>query len=258
MGQRISTTFPKIISSRQSNTLPIPPPSSYTAPMSQTTSPTAPADGASHKSIALITGSTRSPRVGPDVSAFVQSVLAPKLVGSPYTLAPVDLASWNLPLFNENIMPAQLSVENPTPGYTHQLTRDWSTEIRKHDAIIFVTPQYNWGIPAALKNAIDFLYHEWSGKPAIVVTYGGRGGDKVRDQLIQVLKSVKMNPVSVAPGLALGRNVAAAVTEGKMVPGQAEEWAKNGATDQIIAAWDELIGALEKPKEVAKPKEEAK
>ena len=45
-------------------------------------------------------------------------------------------------------------------------------------ALMFVTPQYNWGYPASLKNAIDYLFREWNDKPAIVVSYGSRGGDK--------------------------------------------------------------------------------
>lgn len=46
--------------------------------------------------------------------------------------------------------------------------------------------QYNWGYPAALKNAIDYLYHEWKGKPAAIVSYGTRGGGKAAAQLQQV------------------------------------------------------------------------
>lgn len=110
------------------------------------------ATNGSGKSIALLTGSTRSPRVGPLISAYVQSVLAPKLDGCPHTLQLIDLKEWNLPLFNEDIMPAQLPADDPTSGYTQDLSKAWSREIRKHDAIIFVTPQYNWGYPAALKN----------------------------------------------------------------------------------------------------------
>jgi hypothetical protein len=55
-----------------------------------------------------------------------------------------------------------------------------------------VTPQYNWGYPASLKNAIDYLFHEWVGKPGLVVSYGGRGGGKCNAQLREVLKGVRM------------------------------------------------------------------
>lgn len=46
--------------------------------------------------------------------------------------------------------------------------------------------QYNWGYPAALKNALDYLYREWNNKPAAIVSYGGRGGGKAAAQLREV------------------------------------------------------------------------
>lgn len=67
--------------------------------------------------------------------------------------------------------------------YAHSHTRTWSARLAALDAFVFVTPQYNWGIPAALKNAIDFLYHEWTGKPAMVVSYGGHGGGRAAEAL---------------------------------------------------------------------------
>ena len=45
--------------------------------------------------------------------------------------------------------------------------------------------QYNWGYPASLKNALDYLYHEWTGKPAGIISYGGHGGGKAAAQLLQ-------------------------------------------------------------------------
>ena len=46
--------------------------------------------------------------------------------------------------------------------------------------------QYNWGYPAALKNALDYLYRSWNGKPAMIVSYGSHGGGKGAAQLKQV------------------------------------------------------------------------
>ncbi len=50
-----------------------------------------------------------------------------------------------------------------------------------------ISPQYNFGYPAGLKNAIDYLYAEWRGKPGLLVSYGARGGGQSYDQLAQVL-----------------------------------------------------------------------
>jgi NAD(P)H-dependent FMN reductase len=57
---------------------------------------------------------------------------------------------------------------------------------------VFVFPQYNWGYPAPLKNAVDFLYIEWRDKPASCVTYGTRGGNKGADQFREVLNGLRM------------------------------------------------------------------
>ena len=54
---------------------------------------------------------------------------------------------------------------------------------------LLLSAQYNWGYPAALKNAIDYLYHEWKGKPAAIISYGTRGGGKAAEQLKQVCAS---------------------------------------------------------------------
>jgi NAD(P)H-dependent FMN reductase len=77
-------------------------------------------------------------------------------------------------------------------GYSYDHTRQWSAEISSHSAFIFVTPQYNWSFPASIKNAIDYLYHEWKGKPAVIVSYGGHGGGKAAAQLHQVLLGIRM------------------------------------------------------------------
>jgi len=71
--------------------------------------------------------------------------------------------------------------------------------------LVFVTPQYNWGYPAALKNALDHLYLEWAGKPALIVAYGGHGGTRCAAQLSQVCEGLRMSPVTVGPGLTLSR-----------------------------------------------------
>jgi NAD(P)H-dependent FMN reductase len=65
------------------------------------------------------------------------------------------------------------------------------------------TPRHGARSPAPLKNALDHLYKEWSGKPAIIVTYGGHRSDKCARQLRQMLKGLKMRPISTMPGFKL-------------------------------------------------------
>jgi NAD(P)H-dependent FMN reductase len=79
--------------------------------------------------------------------------------------------------------------------YEHEHTRNWSRLVTGYDGFVFVFPQYNWGYPAPLKNALDFLYYEWHDKPATSVTYGTRGGNKGAAQLAGVLEGLHMRPL---------------------------------------------------------------
>jgi NAD(P)H-dependent FMN reductase len=115
---------------------------------------------------------------------------------TPLTYELVDLGDWPLPMNDEPAVPA-------TGTYTQEHTRAWSRKIAGAGALIFVTPQYNRGYPAPLKNALDHLYKEWNGKPAVIVTYGGHGGDKCAAQLRQVVEGLKMRPVPTMPGITL-------------------------------------------------------
>ncbi len=112
----------------------------------------------------------------------------------------VDLAYWLLPMDDEPNIPA-------TGAYVQPHTQKWSAKIAQADAFVFVSPQYNWGYPAVLKNAIDHCHREWRGKPLLVVTYGGHGGGKCAAQLKQVAEGLKMRLVPVMPGLTLTREM---------------------------------------------------
>lgn len=153
--------------------------------------------------IGVIISSQRTPRVGPQISQFVLTALKKHQTAhpspKPYELVLIDLADHPLPLFDEPGIPSQI---HSPEEYSHAHTRAWSEFVSTFSAFVFVTPQYNWGYPAGLKNAIDYLYNEWKGKPAIVVSYGGHGGGKAADQLKQVLHGLDMKVVDRSVALA--------------------------------------------------------
>lgn len=177
------------------------------------------------KHIAIVTSSTRRPRLNPAITQYVYDVLMhdPMIPTNHQTTTSssspsqgtgitdtdpkhvifsiLDLSKQDLPLYDETVIPASLPAENPTPHYSKRHTQNWSSTVKKYDAFIFVTPQYNWSIPASLKNALDYLFHEWKGKPAGIVTYGSRGGSKAADHLRGILTGLRMNVVGTAPGL---------------------------------------------------------
>ena len=80
--------------------------------------------------------------------------------------------------------------------YTHEHTRAWSERVDAADAFVFVTSEYNHGYPAPLKNAIDYLHHEWRYKPVGFVSYGGvAAGTRAMQQVKPVVSALKMVPV---------------------------------------------------------------
>lgn len=140
-------------------------------------------------------GSVRAGRRCPQIARWVLS-LAEESGDLSYEI--VDLKEWHLPLGDEPGIPAK-------GIYAHDHTRAWSTKVARADGFIIVSPQYNWGYPAALKNVLDHLYGEWSGKPLVIVTYGGHGGDKCAEQLRQVASGLELRPVATLPAITVAR-----------------------------------------------------
>ncbi|EEA19246.1 NADPH-dependent FMN reductase Lot6, putative [Talaromyces marneffei ATCC 18224] len=140
--------------------------------------------------IGIIVDRHREPRTGLKVAEFVQNTL--QEISHEVDLNIIDLAVWNLPFYNEPAFPSY--IYSPT-DYTHEHTRRRSIEIASYQAFIFVTPQYNWVYLASLKNAIDYLFNELKGKPAMIISYGGRGGGKAAEQLKQVCHGLRMLPL---------------------------------------------------------------
>jgi len=146
--------------------------------------------------ILVIAGSTRPQRICPAIAQWVAQV-GRETIAAQFEV--IDLKDWPLPMDDEPGVPA-------LHGYGMEHTRAWSRKISEADGFVFVSPQYNWGYPAPLKNALDHLYKEWSGKPALIVTYGGHGGGKCARQLRQVLKGLKMKPVATMPAFFLSHD----------------------------------------------------
>ncbi|GAA0644607.1 NAD(P)H-dependent oxidoreductase [Kutzneria viridogrisea] len=132
--------------------------------------------------VAVVIGSTRPARICPGIAQWIRDLAQQ---GSPLRYELLDLAEANLPLLDEPLMAA-------LQRYEHEHTRQWSRIVSSYSAFVFVFPQYNWGYPAVLKNALDFLYHEWRDKPATVACYGTRGGNRGAAQLLDVLQGLHM------------------------------------------------------------------
>ncbi len=151
-------------------------------------------DPSSTPRVAVVIGSTRPGRICPGIAEWFREVAQRD---SPLRYELLDLAEVDLPFLDEPLMAA-------LHRYEHEHTRAWSRTVRAFDGFVFVFPQYNWGYPAPLKNALDFLFDEWRDKPVSFLTYGTRGGSKAAEQFSGVLAGLDM--------LELGTHVEAVIT----------------------------------------------
>jgi NAD(P)H-dependent FMN reductase len=136
--------------------------------------------------LTIIVGSTRPGRAGAPIAQWF-TARAKDHGGFDVTV--VDLAELRLPLLDEPNHPRLRQ-------YTHQHTKDWSAIVDASDAFVIVTPEYNYGYPASVKNAIDYLHQEWQYKSIGFVSYGGiAAGTRAVQQLKQVVTTLRMLPV---------------------------------------------------------------
>lgn len=138
----------------------------------------------------IIVGSVRKNSQGSKVGTWIAG-LANKNEGIEAEL--LDLHDWNLPLYNEAMPPLALSGK-----YESEVGTKWAAKIAEGDAYVLVTPEYNHGYSAAIKNAIDWIGTEWAGKPAAIVGYSMTpdGGVRGVEQLKPVLTQIKLVQVS--------------------------------------------------------------
>jgi NAD(P)H-dependent FMN reductase len=138
----------------------------------------------------VVIGSTRPGRVGLPVA---QWLVGRARASGDWDVDVADLAEIALPFLDEP--------EHPRlRRYTKPHTLAWSARVDAADAVVFVIPEYNHGINAATKNAIDFLNQEWALKPVGTVSYGGvSAGTRAAEMLNQVVTTLRM--VTVQPAV---------------------------------------------------------
>lgn len=141
--------------------------------------------------VLIILGSTRQNRQGETVTRWITGRASQR---SDAVFEIVDLKDWSLPFFESSMPPAM--------GQYDAATLPWADRVDTADGYIFVTPEYNHGYPAVLKNALDHLFREWGRKPAAIVSYGMTGaGFRAAEQLRQVLIELRMVPVREQVGV---------------------------------------------------------
>jgi NAD(P)H-dependent FMN reductase len=187
--------------------------------------------------IAIILGSTRPGRIGEAVAQWAHGI-AMLRNDAEYEL--VDVRDFNLPLLDEPVPPSR-------GQYSKEHTKRWAAKIDSFDGFVFVTAEYNHGIPGALKNAIDFLYREWNNKAAGFVGYGSAGGARAVESLRLVMGELQVADVRAQVMLSLYTDFE---NFSKFKPAAMHEQSLNTMLDQLVA-WSTAMKSVREREAVA-------
>src|ERR1700736_503411 len=138
--------------------------------------------------ISVIVGSTRQGRFSEKPAQWIFQHLQKRAAIDARLL---DLRDFPMPFFDQPMTPAM-------PGrapYENEVVKRWTAAIAASDGFVFVTPEYNYGPSAVLKNALDWVYPEWNRKAAAFVSYGSAMGARGVQQLRLTAIELQLVPV---------------------------------------------------------------
>ena len=143
----------------------------------------------------------------------------------------LDLAAYDLPLLSEPTVPGAAN-----GVYECAQTQAWSATVTEFDGFVWVTPEYNHGVPAAMKNALDVLFGEWNHKAVGFVSYGADGGVRAVEHWRAIVANVLMVGVRGQVALSLFQDWDGA----ELAPAAHKGASLTGMLDQLVA----MTGAL--------------
>ena len=135
--------------------------------------------------IGIVIGSTREGRFADQPAQWIHNIARQR---TDLQVELIDLRDHPLPFFNEPMSPAWAPVKN-------EAAQRWAAQLAALDGLIAITPEYNHGPSAVLKNAFDYAYKEFIRKPIGFVGYGGVGAARAVEQLRLVAVELQMAPV---------------------------------------------------------------
>jgi NAD(P)H-dependent FMN reductase len=135
--------------------------------------------------VAVIVGTTRAARFGHKPAQWIAAIASQR---DDMVVEIVDLREYPMPFFDEVASNAWVPSQN-------EAAQRWQKKVAEFDGYIFVSAEYNRGVPAVLKNALDYAYPEWNNKPAAFVGYGSVGAARAIEQLRLIAIELQMAPI---------------------------------------------------------------
>lgn len=173
--------------------------------------------------VGIVVGSVREVRNGIQIGEWVHAQATAR-GDADYAL--IDLRTFDLPVFNAPVTPMTMN-----KAYPDERVRAWSAAVDACDALVFVTPEYNHGIPGAFKNAVDHLGTEFVGKAVSFVGYGAVGGVRAIEQWRGVVANFRM--VDVRSEVTI--HTFGEFVEGRFVPAERRAAEVAAMLDELLA-----------------------
>ncbi|WP_149359354.1 NADPH-dependent FMN reductase [Lolliginicoccus suaedae] len=145
--------------------------------------------------IGIIIGSIRDDRKGALVGSWVSGA-AKARDDADFTV--IDLKAFDVPLLTSATVPGAANRQ-----YDSDAVTAWGAAIDECDGFVFVTPEYNHGVPGGFKNAFDSIGPEWTGKTVAFVSYGADGGVRAVEHWRQIIANFHMHDVRTQVALGL-------------------------------------------------------
>lgn len=138
--------------------------------------------------IVIISASVREGRKSHRVALHLHRTI----VGAGNQAEILDLKEYDFPIFHERLR----YQKEPAPA-----TMEFAERVRRSDGVIIVTPEYNGGFPASVKNIVDLLVDEWRRKPVAICTAsdGSFGGTQAITSLLFTLWKIRAWVVAHMP-----------------------------------------------------------
>jgi NAD(P)H-dependent FMN reductase len=135
--------------------------------------------------IAVIIGTTRGARIGHKPTEWIADIASQR---DDMIVEVLDLREYPMPFFDE-------VASNAWAPSRNEVAQRWQKKVAEFDGYIFVSAEYNRGVPAVLKNALDYAYPEWNKKAAAFVGYGSVGAARAIEQLRLIAIELQMAPI---------------------------------------------------------------
>jgi NAD(P)H-dependent FMN reductase len=183
--------------------------------------------------IQIIVGSTRQNRFSEKPANYLFEELKKR---EDVQAELIDLRDWPLPFFDEPMGPS-----GNKGNYVNPLGKQWANKIGEADGYIMITPEYNHGYSAVLKNAIDWVGPEWFKKPVGFVSYGSTLGSRAIEQLRQVVIELRMVPIFSSIHIPTEVLMTVRAEKGPIDPVHFQPLREGRAGDRVERFFNELI-----------------